>query len=427
MRDIALTLVIFGSIPVILVKPHIGVLVFSWISYMNPHRFSWGFAYDFRFALLVGVTTILAWLISREPKRLPWNAVTLLLIVLSLWVSVTTLSALYPEPAYAKWDKTIKILLFNGFLTLGIMRNEQRLNALIWVIVASIGFFGVKGGLFTIFGGGIERVQGADASFISDNNSLGLALLVTIPLMRYLQLKAAQWWLKGGLLVVMFLSIIAVLGTHSRGSLVGLAILALSLFVKSRRRFFLGITLCVTVVAGVAIMPESWHARMETIATFEEDASLQGRFNAWTYATNLALKRPILGGGFGAFRGNLDPTSSVGYRNAHSIYFEVLGQHGFAGLAIYLSLGLATFFMGTSILRRTRAYPDLEWARDLATMLQVSLVVYAVAGAFLNLAFFDLFFHMIVIMILTNAIMKEVLAAKLRQEKDRKPVLAPVV
>ena len=174
-------------------------------------------------------------------------------------------------------------------------------------------------------------------------------------------------------------------------------------------------------------MPESWHARMETITTFEEDASLQGRFNAWTYATNLALERPILGGGFGAFRGNLDPTSSVGYRNAHSIYFEVLGQHGFAGLAIYLSLGIATFFMGTSILRRTRAYPDLEWARDLATMLQVSLVVYATAGVFLNLAFFDLFFHLIVIMILTNAIMKEVLAAKLRQEKDRKPVLAPVV
>lgn len=71
MRDILLTLTIFGSIPVILVKPHIGVLMWSWISYMNPHRLTWGFAFNFQFALLVGATTILAWVISRDPKRLP--------------------------------------------------------------------------------------------------------------------------------------------------------------------------------------------------------------------------------------------------------------------------------------------------------------------------------------------------------------------
>jgi len=131
MRDILLTLTIFGSVPLILVKPHIGVLVFSWISYMNPHRFTWGFAYNFHFAFLVGATTILAWIISREPKRLPWNGVTLLLIAFTLWVSFTTLFALYPDQAYIKWERTAKILLFNGFITLALMGSKERINALV--------------------------------------------------------------------------------------------------------------------------------------------------------------------------------------------------------------------------------------------------------------------------------------------------------
>ena len=76
MRDFLLTLVIFGSIPIIFVKPHVGILVWSWISYMNLHRFTWGFAFDFRFALLVAFATIVAWLISREPKRIPWKALS---------------------------------------------------------------------------------------------------------------------------------------------------------------------------------------------------------------------------------------------------------------------------------------------------------------------------------------------------------------
>ena len=87
MRDILLTLTIFGSVPLILVKPHIGVLVYSWISYMNPHRLAWGFAYNFQFAMLIGAVTVLAWMISREPKRIPLSKVTVLVVAFAAWIS----------------------------------------------------------------------------------------------------------------------------------------------------------------------------------------------------------------------------------------------------------------------------------------------------------------------------------------------------
>jgi probable O-glycosylation ligase (exosortase A-associated) len=423
MRDILITLTIFGSIPAILVKPHIGVLVWSWISYMNPHRFAWGFAYDFRFALLVGAATILAWLFSRELKRIPWSGPTFLLIALAIWVSITTIFATYPGPAAQSWERVAKILLFNGIVTLGLMQTKQRINFLIWVIVLSISFFGVKGGIFTLSTGGGYHVLGAADSFISDNNDLGLAMLTVIPLMRYLQMVSTSLAVRWGLAAAMFLSFIAILGTQSRGALIGMAVLVLLLFLKTRRRFALALGVAATLALGFAFMPDSWHARMDTIGSYEQDASAQGRIDAWGYAVDLALERPIFGGGFGAFRGHtVKRGGAVGYRVAHSIYFQVLGEHGFVGLALYLALGVSTFLMGGSIARRARDHPDLAWARDLARMLQASLATFAVVGAFLSRDFFDLVIHLVAIMILTGAIVRQAVAVK-RPEYGR-PVSA---
>ena len=38
MRDIAVTAVVFGLLPFILWRPHIGILVWTWLGLMNPHR-----------------------------------------------------------------------------------------------------------------------------------------------------------------------------------------------------------------------------------------------------------------------------------------------------------------------------------------------------------------------------------------------------
>ncbi len=50
-RDIVLFAIAAGAIPFILRHPWIGVLFSAWFGLMNPHRLTWGPAYDFRFAL----------------------------------------------------------------------------------------------------------------------------------------------------------------------------------------------------------------------------------------------------------------------------------------------------------------------------------------------------------------------------------------
>jgi putative inorganic carbon (HCO3(-)) transporter len=94
-------------------------------------------------------------------------------------------------------------------------------------------------------------------------------------------------------------------------------------------------------------MPETWHERMGTIIDYETDSSAQGRITAWRMAFNLALHQP-LGGGFEAFRPMTYlmylPEAGARGTDAHSNWFEVLGEQGFIGLALYLTRRLARIF-----------------------------------------------------------------------------------
>jgi probable O-glycosylation ligase (exosortase A-associated) len=410
MRSILVALVVFGSLPVILIKPHVGVLVWSWIGYMNPHRLTWGFTYEFPFALVVGVATVAAWLFSREPKSLPWHPLVLLLAIFAAWVSFTTLFAIYPDHAQWKWDRTIKILLLNGFVTLGLITTRGRLDALIWVIVLSLGFFALKGAVFTLLTGGVYRLEGPPGSFIADNNQFGMALLMTLPLVRYLQLAARSRWVRLSLWVAIVGFLVAVLGTYSRGAVIGLAITAVALLVKSRRRMRLALMAGAALAAAVQFMPEHWHDRVASIFAYEEDASAQARLDSWRYAVDVAREHPVVGGGFEIFRGNKASTPA-GYRSAHSIYFEVLAEHGYVGVAIFVALGLGAYVSAGSVVRRAREHGELSWAADLAAMVQVSIAAYAVAGLFLNLATFDLYYHLVAIVVIAHALVRKSVAA----------------
>ncbi len=404
MRDLLISLMVFGSLPLTFVSPQVGVLVFGWLSYMNPHRLAWGFAYNFPFALIVGAVTFVAFLVSREPKRLPLNSVTVLLALYAIWISITTVFMNYPQTGFYEWKTAIKIILFTGFLTMMIMGTRERLHALVWVLVLSLAYFGIKGGIFTVLGGGTNRVWGPPGSFIADNNQLAAALVMMLPLMRYLHLSSRSRLVRLGLLAAMPLTLFAIIGSYSRGALLAVSAMVLFLILKSRHRFLLMFPILGGLALAIVLMPPEWIARMATMANYEQDASATSRIEAWLYTIRVATKNPIFGGGFGYQDGWV--------RVAHSIYFDTLGQHGFIGLTLFLLLGIAALRTGGWIVRHSKGHPDLQWARDLGGMVQVSLVGYAVGGAFLNLNKIDVYYHLLAILALTQEIVRRELAAK---------------
>lgn len=397
MRDIALALFIFGTIPFILMRPYLGLLVWSWLGYMNPNRLTYGFATNFPWVQLVAIITLLGLAFSNERKRIPISTVSVLLFLFLAWTGVTTFFAVEPVAAFAKFMEFLKVLVM-VFVTLMLVNTRERMHWLVWMIVVSLGFYGLKGGLFTVLTGGHSHVLGPAKSFIADNNALALALSMTIPFMRYLQLHATRKWVRVGLGVGMLLTGVAILGTYSRGGLVALVIVAGTLFLKSRRRF--AVVLAVLVVGFVAwhFMPTQWTARMDTLQHARQINSAQTRIQSWKFAANVAIHRPLFGGGFevyqsGAMWGRYGPPGATP-RAIHSIYFRILGEQGFTGLLLFLALLFASWRKCSQVRKNTRGSPPLKWAFDLASMLQVSLVAFIVAGTFLPMPYFDLSYQL---------------------------------
>ena len=141
---------------------------------------------------------------------------------------------------------------------------------------------------------------------------------------------------------------------------------------------------------------------MGTIETYDEDASAMGRIEAWTLAWQVATSN-FMGGGF-------DALVVLGSRDVHSIYFEVLSEHGFVGLFLFLSILAFTWLSAGWIIRRAKKHADLKWAENLARMLQVSGVAYCTSGAFLGLAYFDFIYLLVAITVATRQLVAQHIA-----------------
>lgn len=408
MRDIVLTIMVFGSIPFILKKPYIGIIVWSWLSYMNPHRLTYGFAFDMPFAQIIAIVLFISSIASNEKKKIPINSITVVWIIFIIWMGITTKFAYYPDDAWQQYIKIIKIQIIT-FLTMILITNIERLRYLIWIIVLSIGFFSIKGGIYTIATGGSGRVWGPPGGFIAENNALAVAVLMTIALMVYLRKIYDNNLMKIGLLTAIVLSFFTVLGTQSRGAL--LAIVAVGLFfgLKSQHKFATTIVVAVFAVFLLAFMPESWYARMYTIESYEQDGSAMGRLNSWQYAINAANDN-LTGVGleswdyetFAIYAPDPDKVHA-----AHSIYFSVLADHGWIGLFMFLFIFGKSWTTLSKIIKRTKRNLDLYEFNTLSRLLQVGFIAYFVGGAFLSLSYFDLPWHFVSFVILVDKFLKE--------------------
>lgn len=442
MRDLVIMLIFFSTIPYVVYRPYVGILVWSWIGYMNPHRLSYGGpAYSFPFAVVIGVLTIaLAFFSPKVKKRFPITPVTIFLILFILWMLPTTFFALEPTLAKNEFIRTLKIQAV-VFLTLMLMDSKKKLDALVWVIAVSIGFYGYKGGIFAIATGGSSPVLGPKDSFITGNNEIALALVMILPFILYLImelkrkmekipltadlgffrgrkfLKYVRWCL----MKAFFLCSVAVLFTYSRGGFICLMLCFFFMILRSKRRkLYLGLA-AVALVIGAMNVPQKLIDRMDSIGNYEEDESMQGRYDSWWFATYLALDRPLVGGGFRTFtqrqQDKYYPVDKA--RDAHSIYFEVLGEQGFVGLFFYLMFNTLGLLTGFKIKSAVKGNDELEWARDLASMMQISLVCFAVGGLAKGMAYWDLPYHIVAILVLTRVVVEKQLAEKSIEAEGR--------
>lgn len=387
---------------------------------MNPHSHSYRAA-TMPVAFVAVTVTLVGLLLTRDRQNPFLGPPVWALLAFTVWICITLPFSIYFEPSLVLWERSMKIYLML-FVTLSLINTRLKLDVFVWVIAVSLGFYGVKGGLFTLVTGGGAKVWGP-GGFLSENNALGLAMLMTIPLMRYLQLRSTVRWQKYAFAAAMILTAFAVVGTQSRGALLGLGAMATFLWWKSKKKFFLAIALVVVATALLAFMPETWWSRMDTMRTYEEDGSAMGRINAWWMAWNMAQHR-FFGGGFDIYTLEqfiLYAPNPTDVHAAHSIYFQVLGEHGFVGLFLFLTIGVTTWLTAAKAIALARKDPVHQWAGDLGAMTQVSMVGYATGGAFLSLSYWDLPYNYMVAVVIALHLVRTSIHESRSAQGDAQP------
>jgi probable O-glycosylation ligase (exosortase A-associated) len=310
------------------------------------------------------------------------------------------MSAWSGELAWDQWSKVMKILLMI-FVTMLLIGGKEKIRYLILTVVVALGFYGVKGGIFSVLTGGQFSVQGP-GGFIAGNTEIGLALVMVLPLIAAVAQEQSRVWLRYAAWSAFWLSVVAIVFTYSRGALLGLAAVIAMTFLRAKHKILV-VLIAVPLAAFVVLplIPEQLVERAGTIRTYEDDSSAMGRIMAWGVAWNIA-KNHVFGAGFNldyidvnrwlAYTGEVR-LEGVGIKSAHSIYFQILGEHGFIGLFLFVGLILSTLI----VLRHARMAAESGDARDAwisryAYALRSAMLGYMVSGAFLSLAYFDLFY-----------------------------------
>src|ERR1700730_4359332 len=240
MRDYVLTAVVFALVPICVARPWLGILTWYWLGLMNPHRLTWDFAHAMQFAMLIGGATLFGALLARDRRPIPWERELVLVVILLAYFTFTTFFAWAPGYAWPQLEKLAKIILMTVVATMFIY-GKARIRYLLLVVAGSIGYYGIKGGVWAITTGGGEQVLGPEGSFIEGNTALSLALNMVIPLMVALAREEGSLWLRRGLYLSAGLSAVASFFTYSRGGWLGLAVVIVMLMfqIKNTQRMLL--------------------------------------------------------------------------------------------------------------------------------------------------------------------------------------------
>jgi putative inorganic carbon (HCO3(-)) transporter len=403
MRDIAVLIFLAFLIVASIKKPWHGVLALAIFSYMNPHAYAWGFVRSLPVYYTLFIIVCIAYFKSSEKQSAFFDWRVTAFIILWLYFGLTTYFSLVPDAAWPKFIEVTKIYL-PFFFTLTLINTREKLYYLIITIACSFGIIAFKGGIFALGSGFAHRVYGPPATQYAGNNEFALATIIIIPLLVFFYSETSHKKIKTALLFAIPICIASAISSWSRGALLALVATTGYLLWHSKRKLLLLPSMFGFVYLLLPYLPEKWFSRMETLETYEEDASAAGRLETWQDGWNYTVDHPFLGAGFEGW-------IVVSARDWHSAYVEIFSEHGFIAFAIWFSMLIGSLISLTQIQKKTKSFPELKWVNNYAKSIKASLLAYMVGSAFLGVSYWDLLYHLIFIAALIKKFALEELSA----------------
>lgn len=430
MLDIALLAFIGFMLLMGLKRPFLWVLTYIYIDLVMPQKIGWGIitSPSLKLSLVAFVAAFGGWLLLDSKQGARFSARQGMIVLLLAWCLMTTFGAEFQQEAWEKWAWVWKALVFAAFLPLT-LRTRLRIEAAALFIVLAVGTIAINGGIKTMGGGGgygALKLLVNDNAGIYEGSIISTAAIAIIPLALWLARHGTifkpDWkvWTFTGALI--FACLLIPVGTSARTGLVCAAVLGVLLLRSVRYRFVYMGAASLALMAAVPFLPASFTERMGTINEHEGDQSASTRVAVWKWTIEYAKDHP-LGGGFDAYRSNsftyqtravtgTGPSQQVEYQTVtesgrayHSSYFELLGEQGYLGLALWLVLQALGLWHMERLRwrfgkRSGRDGPDAttrraSWQWGLASALQQAHLVYLVGAAFVGIAYQPFLFMLV--------------------------------
>jgi putative inorganic carbon (hco3(-)) transporter len=400
MPSIALFLVIglMGSMS--LISPYIGLLGFVWFDYVAPHTVLYGPLSELPYSMIIGASLALGWLIKEKAKFENFNALLLILMIYAVWVTLTTISAMFPETAMWKWERTIKVLGSSILLAL-MLKSRLRIEGFMLTACAAMGYYAFRGAIRVITEGPSGNlVVGNGASFLSDRNTLAVGLSATLPYLYVLANHSLVFnklpYAKFAAAIAALCSVASITGSLSRSGTLALCATLFVFIALSKQRIKGFVTIGVLATMAVLLLPTEWlFERMSSIQTYKDDDSSLQRLSSWQYGWDIFRNSPITGGGFTIYRGHKYEGIRIAYLDAHSWFFEVLAEHGGPGLILFILLQIMAIVYGLKLRKLWTDDADLKAYRiALGNACVAGTFALTLGGLFVGIASYSyVFFH----------------------------------
>ncbi|MDZ4283073.1 MAG: putative O-glycosylation ligase, exosortase A system-associated [Hydrogenophaga sp.] len=416
MRDIIFAAIFLMAVPLAIVRPFNAYILWAWTSLLAPTTFLYGFMVDVRVNLIFALIALSAIALGRVNWRDYQGSPTAwMMIVFAAHASFVAVLA-YPNNPFnlRYYEFLIKGLAFCLIMPF-FVRERVHFHAIIIVVALGLGIHGVTNGLKTIASAGGHNMTGPFSTMIDDRNHLSVALSMALPLVLYLFIYSKKLFVKVGFLATFLLIILAILGGGSRAGFIVLSVLLTFLLLRSKHKIIGLCTVAALVGVFLLLAPDQWADRISTIQSANQDESFLGRVVAWDISSSIALENPIFGGGFHAVQvqhvwdaykfspgllGFLGlPVPDFLPKAAHSIYFELIGDTGFLGLTLFLSIMLRAIYCRQKIIKTFKlSGREVKWQKDLADLLALSVMAYLIGGASVSLGYLEVAYMLAMLM-----------------------------
>ena len=421
MRDAVLILITFALSFMAIRRPVIGMLAFVGYGLLAPQSLTWGVAKTIPHSLILAACTIIGYVFAREARKFPFERESILILLLWCLFGLSTMFALEQDAAFRQWILVTKIL-FMVLLSTSLIKEEKTLHALFRVIGLALGFYALKGGLWFIRTGGEGTVEAPEGSFLSANNSLGVALVMNLPILYFLAKAEDQVWLRRLFQLLFWLSYPAIAGTYSRGAWLGAAAVSALLFLKVKRKVLLiGSAVVLFVVASPWLAPigsDRLQQRAGTFQNVQEENSAQQRLDSWLYCFRAGLENPVFGGGFDyhsrATIEKYNPQMLERWEgkvwSCHSSWFTLWSEHGIPAFLVWILLIMSALASIRSLKIKLRQIPASSVLHHWPSLIQISVAGYFVSASFVDFSYFDLLYQIIAAIIILKVIIDRKLA-----------------